>query len=356
MAKYNLVAYFLWLFFGWFGVHHFYLGRDNQGILWLTSLAGYFGVGWMRDFYRIPSYVKEANEEQSYMNFLTAEMRYYVTPRTYKNIHLIVGQMMFAMFYRTIVQIAIPEEYLDMKWLIILVLPLGTAFGTYMVSNVGKVRSRPYYAIVGAYVGEFLFGVTHLLLGSSNFLLVAGVAMAFTTYGWEYDRRPQAAKRGKCGMRICRWILLYLTFWSLLGSYTYFNATVVTQDGEKIKVREAVGNFFRSPHWARAKQSFWQVYEEYQHEGWEGVKKRLTILSDLEGEERSLQIFNVTRESSLQEIKERYKALAKQWHPDHHRDNKEYAQERFMEVQEAYEVLKKVRMKRESQNLNKTRP
>ena len=147
---------------------------------------------------------------------------------------------------------------------------------------------------------------------------------------------------------------IYLTFWSLIGSYLYFNATVVTQDGEKIKVREAVGNFFRSPHWAKAKQSFWKLYEEYQHEGWEGVKRRLTILSDLEGEERSLEIFNVTKEATMQEIKERYRVLAKQWHPDHHKD-KEYAQEKFMEIQESYETLKKIRARREERTHTRAR-
>lgn len=357
MAKFSLVAYFLWLFFGWFGVHHFYLGRDNQGILWLTSLAGYFGIGWLRDFYRIPAYVKDANEDPSYMAFLAAEIRYQGSPRILKHIHRVVGQMMFGMFYRTLIYLAIPEEYLELKLILLVLLPLGTAFGTYMVSNVGRIKSSLRYAILGAYVGEFLFGVTHLLpvLDDSNTLFVVGVATGFTTYGWEYDRRPHAQKQKKCSRRFARWMVIYLVFWSLVGSYVYFNATVVTEDGEKIKVREAIGNFFRSPHWAKAKQSFWKLYEEYQHEGWEGVKRRLTILSDLEGEERSLEIFNVTKEASMQEIKERYRVLAKQWHPDHHKDEKEYAQAKFMEIQEAYETIKKIRSRRESRHSHKTK-
>lgn len=353
MAKFSIVAYFLWLFLGWFGVHHFYLGRDNQGILWLTSLAGYFGIGWLRDFYRIPTYVKDANEEPSYMAFLTAEMRYQGSPRLLKHIHRAVGQMMFGMFYRTLVYLAIPEEYLELKLILLIFLPLGTAFGMYMVSNVGRIKSSLRYSIIGAYFGEFLFGVTHLVLDDSNTLFVVGVATAFTTYGWEYDRMPHAQKQKKCSHRFAKWLVFYLIFCSLLSSYVYFNATVVTQDGDKIKVREAVHNFFRSPAWTKLKQSFWQLYEEYQNEGWEGVKRRLTILSDLEGEERSLEILNVTRESSMQEVKTRYRVLAKEWHPDHHKDNKEYAQTKFMEIQEAYETIKKVRSKRESHHSRK---
>ena len=290
--------------------------------------------------------MKDANEEPSYMAFLAAEMQYNKNPRIFKNIHRIVGQVMFGMFYRTLIYMAIPEEYLELKLLLVLVLPLGTAFGAYMVSNVGRMKSSLRYAMIGAYVGEFLFGVVHLAYPEPNSLFAAGVAMIFTTYGWEYDRRPHAAKQRKCSRRLAVWLVIYLTFCSLVGSYLYFNATVITEDGEKIKIREAVGNFFRSPHWAKAKQSFWKLYEEYQHEGWEGVKRRLTILSDLEGEERSLEIFNVTKEATMQEIKERFRVLAKQWHPDHNTD-KEYAQAKFIEVKDAYEILKKVRTRRE---------
>ena len=45
MSKYTLAAYLLWLLLGWTGLHHFYLGRDRQGLLWLTSFAGVFGIG-----------------------------------------------------------------------------------------------------------------------------------------------------------------------------------------------------------------------------------------------------------------------------------------------------------------------
>ena len=44
-SKSNLVAYLLWLFLGWAGIHHFYLRRYRQGVLWLTSFGGLFGIG-----------------------------------------------------------------------------------------------------------------------------------------------------------------------------------------------------------------------------------------------------------------------------------------------------------------------
>lgn len=55
-------AYLLWMFGGIFGVHHFYLKRDRHAFVWWTTLGG-FGVGWLGEIFRIPRYVRDANEE-----------------------------------------------------------------------------------------------------------------------------------------------------------------------------------------------------------------------------------------------------------------------------------------------------
>ena len=65
ISKYKSLktAYFLWFVGGLFGWHHFYLERDIQGFLWLCFSGGFFGLGWLRDFWRIPDYVDEVNDE-----------------------------------------------------------------------------------------------------------------------------------------------------------------------------------------------------------------------------------------------------------------------------------------------------
>jgi hypothetical protein len=63
------VTYLLWLFLGFFGVHRFYLGRIGTGLLYLATGA-FFGVGWIVDFFRIPSLVRESNLRLRYHDAL----------------------------------------------------------------------------------------------------------------------------------------------------------------------------------------------------------------------------------------------------------------------------------------------
>ena len=50
-------------------------------------------------------------------------------------------------------------------------------------------------------------------------------------------------------------------------------------------------------------------------------------------------ILGVPKNATQEEIKQAYRRLVKQWHPDLHPENRREAEERFKEIQEAYEVL-----------------
>lgn len=60
-------AYLLWLFGGLFGAHHVYLGRDDQAFVYISTFGGYMGLGWLRDIYRIPAYVADANDDPAFI-------------------------------------------------------------------------------------------------------------------------------------------------------------------------------------------------------------------------------------------------------------------------------------------------
>ena len=72
--KSTLVAYLLWFFLGWFGVHQFYLGNTIAGILYIVFsviggatfhlgfgviLIGLVGLGWLVDLFRIPGLIQK---------------------------------------------------------------------------------------------------------------------------------------------------------------------------------------------------------------------------------------------------------------------------------------------------------
>jgi len=341
MAKYTLIVYVLWLLGEWFGLHHFYLGRDKQGVLWLTSFAGIFRIGWLRDFWRIPSYVKEANNDKGYLGFLIAQMKYYKRLPIYPNLHRIIGQVWFGYFYRMLVRCAVPEEY-SYPALLLILAPIGTAFGTYMVSNVGRMRSPFVYSLFGAYAGEVLFGELHVLYVKESVpSLAVGVSMLSSTFAWKF--RQTYESRTFC-KRLAVWTVFFLLFCGLCGSFIYFNASVETEDGETVKVREAISNFFKSPAWQELKKSLWEVWRQYQEGGWEGARRVMIELADVEGEDHALMVLGLEKGATLKQIKEQYRSLAKEWHPDHHQgeEAKVYAQEKFIKIKQVYETLNKI--------------
>ncbi len=59
-AKSTWIAYVLWFFLGYFGVHKFYVGKTGWGFLYLFTL-GLLGFGWFIDLFTIPSQVSNYN-------------------------------------------------------------------------------------------------------------------------------------------------------------------------------------------------------------------------------------------------------------------------------------------------------
>jgi TM2 domain-containing membrane protein YozV len=53
------IGYILWIF-GFIGAHRFYYGKPVTGTIWACTL-GLLGVGWVIDFFLIPSMDREAD-------------------------------------------------------------------------------------------------------------------------------------------------------------------------------------------------------------------------------------------------------------------------------------------------------
>src|SRR5690349_18025856 len=102
-----LVAYLFWLFGGFFGLHHLYLHRDRHAFVWWCTMGGYFGMGWIFEIFKIPEYVRDANEDPVFISKFIEKMRMYRKPE-FSTIRFL-GEIMVSYLFGQLVMIAIPE-------------------------------------------------------------------------------------------------------------------------------------------------------------------------------------------------------------------------------------------------------
>ena len=124
------------------------------------------------------------------------------------------------------------------------------------------------------------------------------------------------------------------------------------QHEQEVKCRDAAKNFFNSPFWRDFSNVLRDLYNYAKHHGWGGIWRELVNSFDPQGEANAIKLLNLTSNASQEEITSRYKSLARQWHPDRHKlpDDKRRAQEKFMEIQQAYEVLSTIKNQRLRKN------
>lgn len=125
-------AYFLWLFGGFAGLHHFYLHRDRHAFITWATLCGYFGFGWLADLFKLPGYVKDFNEDVDYIEDLIKKMRKSDKPPAtwYRR----GGSVIVANVFGYLLQAAIPteqfeEESIYLRLVYMFVLPFSIAVG-----------------------------------------------------------------------------------------------------------------------------------------------------------------------------------------------------------------------------------
>ncbi|ESO87977.1 hypothetical protein LOTGIDRAFT_179176 [Lottia gigantea] len=317
----NLVTtYILWLVGGWFGLHHFYLGRDRHGFVWFCTCGGFFGLGWLRDLWRIPDYVDECNgTEDSKINFATKVNRYPCPPFS---VVRFAGEIMMGNLF----------GYLSL--------------GVYIVGNIGREQVSFKWCLIGSYCG---------LLWTIKDIENVAVLPTCCTFVLRWKgvkwRLYKEKKQSICWRipKITFFILLYL---SLLCSTIYFNAYITTKDEEKVYLRDAVNNFFKSPAWEETKDSFTRLYNYYKVNGWGKLWEEVIEAFDPKGENNAYKVLGLSASSSQEQITAQYRKLVRKWHPDKHKDpeEKEEAQKKFIEIQEAYDILSSIKTVRAMRN------
>lgn len=341
-------TYFLWLIGGFFGLHHFYLGRDRHAFVSWMSFGCYFGTGWFRDLWRIPEYVKDRNEDKEYIQELTLQMR--KVPKPPSSIVRHCGTIIIADILGYLVIGALPVDYLPEKslpYFCALLAPMGAAIGVHLVGNIGRHEGSFWWPFLGAYMTSPMYYITT----NSVFWSSMCSAYFFNKFAKKWRRTPPKPKSGALKriliLTLCG--LLYLSLWS---SWLYFNCSVVDRDEQETKCRDAARNFFQSPIWKEFSTVFGDLWRYAQHHGWSGIWRELVDAMDPQGEVNAIKTLNLKSTATQEEITVQYKKLARQWHPDRHKldEDKKAAQEKFIEIQQAYEILSRIKDKRMRRN------
>lgn len=141
-----IITYLLWLVGGWFGLHHFYLGRDFQAFLWWTTFGGFF-FGWILEIFQIPALVRDANEDPDFIKQYVLKLRTQMSP-AFSTWRFLFG-IMVGFLYSQLILLAIPQELFGgidwsyLHWFI----PLGGALGMLSV-----ISDHPHHILAFQYI------------------------------------------------------------------------------------------------------------------------------------------------------------------------------------------------------------
>lgn len=346
--KKTWLAYVLWLLGGYVGLHHFYLGRDRQAFAYWCTLGGGFGFGYLRDLYRIPAYVAEANEDDDFMRTLQRKMESKNKP-PFSMVRfcgeVLLGYVLGIAYYCSIPQEPLPFFGSTLWWLTLLT-PAAISIGIHMVGNIGQEQGslKPVF-----YSACFSYALSFNSMPEGMLWCAISSAIAFTVKSKEWRREPPP-KHGIC-RRVSILFGCGLLYCILLASGIYFNAEFVDKYGEPVKIRDAALNFLNSPMWEEIKESFRQLYDFYRIHGWRKLYEQFIEQLDPHGERRALRALGLSDSATKTEVVARWRQLSKEWHPDRHKDpaKKEEAHQKFIEYQDAYQKLIKIRAKVESE-------
>ncbi|XP_051175460.1 dnaJ homolog subfamily C member 22 [Leptopilina boulardi] len=343
-------AYFWWLFGGVFGAHHLYLDRDDHALIYLFTLGGYFGAGWLRDLFKIPTYVACANNDRTYLDWFTFQVRTNKRP-PFSTVRFL-GSSCVSYLFGQLLYSSIPEEEfngINFRHLIILV-PGAIALGTWFVGNVGKEKGSLWIPLVASYICYptlYYIGDESTWMG----LMILASFLSFDSFAKEWRLRPK--KKRSLRVRIAILTAAILIYSSLWASYFYFNATIVDNDGEEIKLSDAVKHFLTSPIWMDLKASLEATWQEAKNQGFWATWRQIIELSDPRGEINAYKILGLSQTASQSEVTSRWRALSRENHPDKIKGSDEerrIAQEKFMEIQQAYEILSSAKNRRQRRN------
>lgn len=344
-----VIAYVLWLFGGIFGLHHLYLHRDRHAFVWWCTLGGYMGVGWLSEIFLIPEYVRDANEDPRFVKQFVAKLQAY--PRPPYSAKRFLGQIMMGYLGGYLCSSAIPQTItagIDFTWLHWLI-PFFVSLGIWTVGNIGRECGAWWPSIVGALVS---YPARYLIYDETYSLLLTALisALAFDALSKQWRRTPP--RRRGATERTLKFTGALCIYFSLWGCVILFNGTITDEDGSEVPIHEALQNFLASAWWTDLKQALHDTYNYAQHHGWYEIWREVFESMDVDGERNAYKVLGVSATASQADITAAYRKLSKENHPDKVKDEAQRAaaHQRFIDIQQAYSVLSKIKSNRRRKN------
>ncbi|KAL7296252.1 hypothetical protein TKK_0010488 [Trichogramma kaykai] len=347
-------TYFWWLFGGEFGAHHVYLGRDEQAIVWLFTGGG-FALGWFRDFIKIPKYVAEVNDQHEYQEEWFKQLRQQSKKPPYNWLRCTLACVL-AYWFGQLVLLAIPKDEvngMNFKPLMVLV-PLAVSLGIWLVGNIGRERGSLWQCTFAAYIFyPFLdyIGNEDYWLG----LMIVSSTLVFNFFAkeWCTTKKPKRS----LAKSVIIFVAIAIVYALLLGSIAYFNGSFVDAEGEEIKLSEAIEHFWTSPIWVDLQPCLEEIWRLYQHQGFYATWNQLIEMSDPRGEKNAYKVLGLSLTASQSQITSTWRKLSRENHPDKCKGTPEecqLTQERFLDIQQAYEIISSAKNRRERKNKKST--
>lgn len=340
MGKSLLVAYLCWFTGGFVGLHHFYLCRDDHAFITFATFGGYFFLGLIRDLWRLPEYVKDANNDPHYLNWLHDQIKLHKKPPS--SIVRQSGLMMIGNLMAYLVEYSIPVDLVSDQMILVLkftLVPFAASLGVWMAGNVGRHRGDINKPLMAAYLASSVALVFNVKQFGSFSVLAA--FLVFNRYSKEWRLKPKPKR--SLMKRVALFILAIALYTSLWSSWLYFNCEIEDAETEKpIKCRVAVENFLKSSAYNNLAEAIWMLVEHVRHQGISGLWQEIMQEFDMTGRITALTTLGLSSDASQQEILAQYKKLSRELHPDRERDEAKKLEkhEKFIQVQEAFRKLK----------------
>lgn len=337
------MTYALWAIGGPAGLHHLYLGRDSHALLWMLTLGG-GGLGWLWEFWKLPSFVAQANRAQGQRQS-SGRGTPPLSPIRF------AAQMIVGIYFGLVALISLSF----MASFYIVGLPLAVGLGVLLVAAVGNQTSDFKHTLGVAFL------ISPIFYGRPIAILPISLAASITAQ--KHRRYKTSTGSETLSVRLYRLGLAYLAFTGPLAYSALCNtATTLSYVAETLGSFLSWFSFF--PLLGHLMESVlllpyrvWSLlvgdygFSSGYFQEWE---KLYEFVQSFQDEKRQLayQVLGLAEGATNEEIHHRYRELVKIWHPDHNRHQPEEAQRHFLEIQAAYEVLSQPRKPRGSWRLN----